>query len=104
MLLASIVVALHSHIFTACKDDSPGSNFFSLATDIQKKQGSHFCDCFKILLVKVLLSLTSMALADRHTTLQWLHLYRVLGQDIARLSLGVLDGNSKYIDNERSNI
>jgi hypothetical protein len=28
----------------------------------------------------------------------------VLGQDIARLSLGVLDGNSKYIDNERSNI
>jgi hypothetical protein len=52
--------------------------------------------------VKVLLSLTSMAVTDRHTTFQWLQSYRVLGQDIAWLSPDVLDRNSDNIDDERS--
>lgn len=54
--------------------------------------------------VTVLLSLASMAVADRHTTFHWLELYHVLGQDVARLSFDVLDHNSNYIDDERSDI
>ena len=54
--------------------------------------------------VTVLLSLASMAVADRHTTFHWLESYHVLGQDVARLSFDVLDHNSNYIDDERSDI